>query len=85
MLSPRGDGDLLERPRRRAAKRGMSVRDHVVRTLLRDDFDERFQAAAEEAERFYGVSGTVLRGDRSRGPAAPRLRSDPGPASGRRR
>ncbi|GGT24916.1 hypothetical protein GCM10010254_51710 [Streptomyces chromofuscus] len=56
VLSLRIDGDLLERLRHRAAKRGMSVQDYVVRTLMRDDFDERFQAAVEETERFYGVT-----------------------------
>lgn len=47
------DGDLLERVRQHAAKRGMSVQDYVVRTLIRDDFDERFKAAVEETEEFY--------------------------------
>ncbi|MDN0194132.1 CopG family antitoxin [Streptomyces sp. S.PNR 29] len=56
VLSLRIDHDLLERLRGRAAKRGMSVQDYVVRTLMRDDFDERFQAAVEETERFYGVT-----------------------------
>ncbi|MFD7434598.1 ribbon-helix-helix protein, CopG family [Streptomyces sp. NPDC059861] len=56
VLSLRIDGDLLERLRHRAAKRGMSVQDYVVRTLMRDDFDERFEAAVEETERFYGVT-----------------------------
>ncbi|GAA3128561.1 hypothetical protein GCM10017687_49580 [Streptomyces echinatus] len=55
MLSLRIDGELLERLRHHAAKRGMSVQDYVVRTLIRDDFDERFQAAVEETE-------NVLRG-----------------------
>lgn len=32
----------------------MSVQDYVVRTLIRDDFDERFKTAVEETERFYG-------------------------------
>ncbi|WP_349636981.1 ribbon-helix-helix protein, CopG family [Streptomyces sp. 378] len=54
VLSLRIDRDLLERLRHQAAKRGMSVQDHVVRTLIRDDFDQRFQAAVEETERFYG-------------------------------
>ncbi|MFJ7178109.1 ribbon-helix-helix protein, CopG family [Streptomyces massasporeus] len=54
VLSLRIDHDLLERLRHHAAKRGMSVQDHVVRTLIRDDFDQRFQAAVEETERFYG-------------------------------
>lgn len=41
VLSLRIDGELLERLRHHAAKRGMSVQDYVVRTLIRDDFDER--------------------------------------------
>ncbi len=56
VLSLRMDGELLERLRHRAAKRGMSVQDYVVRTLIRDDFDERFQSAVEETEKFYGVT-----------------------------
>lgn len=56
VLSLRLDGELLERLRQHAAKRGMSVQDYVVRTLIRGDFDERFQAAVEETERFYGVT-----------------------------
>ncbi|MCF1506088.1 ribbon-helix-helix protein, CopG family [Streptomyces glomeratus] len=55
VLSVRIDGELLERLRRHAARRGMSVQDYVVRTLIRSDFDERFRAAVEETERFYGV------------------------------
>ncbi|GAA0914519.1 hypothetical protein GCM10009549_29000 [Streptomyces thermoalcalitolerans] len=56
MLSVRIDHELLERLKGHAAKRGMSVQDYVVRTLIRADFDERFQAAVEETERFYGVT-----------------------------
>ncbi|MER5546997.1 ribbon-helix-helix protein, CopG family [Streptomyces sp. NPDC001118] len=56
VLSLRMDGELLERLRRHAAKRGMSVQDYVVRTLIRDDFDQRFQTAVEETEKFYGVN-----------------------------
>ena len=56
VLSLRMDGELLERLRHHAAKRGMSVQDYVVQTLIRDDFDERFQTAVEETERFYGVT-----------------------------
>ncbi|WP_253914776.1 BrnA antitoxin family protein [Streptomyces mayonensis] len=56
VLSLRMDGELLERLRDHAAKRGMSVQDYVVRTLVRNDFDERFQSAVEETERFYGVT-----------------------------
>ncbi|MFG2501747.1 ribbon-helix-helix protein, CopG family [Streptomyces sp. NPDC048441] len=56
VLSLRIDGELLERLKRHAAKRGMSVQDYVVGTLIRDDFDERFQSAVEETERFYGAA-----------------------------
>ncbi|MFF4213805.1 ribbon-helix-helix protein, CopG family [Streptomyces sp. NPDC001796] len=56
VLSLRMDGELLERLRHHAARRGMSVQDYVVRTLIRDDFDQRFEAAVEETERFYGVT-----------------------------
>ncbi|WP_432137325.1 MULTISPECIES: ribbon-helix-helix protein, CopG family [unclassified Streptomyces] len=54
VLSLRIDHDLLERLREHAARRGMSVQDYVIRTLIRDDFDERFQTAVEETENFYG-------------------------------
>ncbi|MEU8648647.1 ribbon-helix-helix protein, CopG family [Streptomyces sp. NPDC048737] len=56
VLSLRIDHELLERLRRHAARRGMSVQDYVVRTLMRDDFDERFQTAVEETEKFYGLT-----------------------------
>ncbi|MCM2391849.1 BrnA antitoxin family protein [Streptomyces albipurpureus] len=56
VLSLRIDGELLDRLRRRAAKRGMSVQDYVLQTLVRDDFDERFEAAVDETEKFYGVN-----------------------------
>ncbi|MGQ4450889.1 hypothetical protein ACN6LK_001792 [Streptomyces griseus] len=56
VLSLRIDGELLDRLRQHAAKRGMSVQDYVVRTLIRDDFDERFKVAVEETEKFYGDS-----------------------------
>ncbi|MBQ0829310.1 ribbon-helix-helix protein, CopG family [Streptomyces tagetis] len=56
VLSLRIDGELLERLRDHAAKRGMSVQDYVVQTLIRDDFDQRFHSAVEETERFYGVT-----------------------------
>ncbi len=32
----------------------MTVQDYVVRTLVRDDFDERFKTSVDETERFYG-------------------------------
>ncbi|WP_018548317.1 hypothetical protein [Streptomyces sp. LaPpAH-108] len=56
VLSLRIDEELLARLRDRAAKRGMSVQDYVIRTLVRDDFDERFQNAVEETEKFYGAT-----------------------------
>ncbi|MFI7318894.1 ribbon-helix-helix protein, CopG family [Streptomyces venezuelae] len=56
VLSLRIDGELLDRLRRHAAKRGMSVQDYVVRTLIRDDFDERFKASVEATEKFYGAA-----------------------------
>ncbi|MFG1808991.1 ribbon-helix-helix protein, CopG family [Streptomyces sp. NPDC049040] len=54
VLSLRVDADLWDRIRERAAKRGMTAQDYVVTALVRDDFDERFKAAVEETERFYG-------------------------------
>ncbi|TXL87297.1 MULTISPECIES: ribbon-helix-helix protein, CopG family [unclassified Streptomyces] len=56
VLSLRIDGELLDRLRQHAARRGMSVQDYVVGTLMRDDFDERFRAAVDETERFYGAA-----------------------------
>ncbi|MEE1755696.1 ribbon-helix-helix protein, CopG family [Streptomyces sp. SP18CS02] len=56
VLSLRIDGELLDRVKRHAARSGMSVQDYVVRTLIRDDFDERFEAAVDETERFYGLT-----------------------------
>lgn len=56
VLSLRMNHELLERLRQHAAKRGMSVQDYVVRTLIRDDFDQRFQSAVEETEKFYDVT-----------------------------
>ncbi|EPH45908.1 ribbon-helix-helix protein, CopG family [Streptomyces aurantiacus] len=57
VLSLRIDGALLDRIRQHAAKRGMSVQDYVARTLIRDDFDERFATSVEETEKFYKVAG----------------------------
>ncbi|MFF7410717.1 hypothetical protein [Streptomyces lydicus] len=51
VLSLRVDGELLERLRQHAAKRGMSVQDYVVRTLIREDFDERFKSSVDETAR----------------------------------
>jgi predicted HicB family RNase H-like nuclease len=56
VLSLRIDGELFDRIRQHAARRGMSVQDYVVRTLIRDDFDERFKAAVDETEKL-GVWG----------------------------
>ncbi|MCM2576853.1 BrnA antitoxin family protein [Streptomyces meridianus] len=47
VLSLRLDGELLDRIRQHAARRGMTVQDYVVRLLVRDDFDERFQASVD--------------------------------------
>ncbi|MBZ4016314.1 MULTISPECIES: hypothetical protein [Streptomyces] len=55
VLSLRIDGELLERIGQHAAKRGMSVQDYVIRTLMREDFDERFATSVEETERFYAA------------------------------
>nr|WTB32821.1 BrnA antitoxin family protein [Streptomyces sp. NBC_00830] len=59
VLSLRIDGELLDRLRQHAARRGMSVQDYVIRTLIRDDFDERFKTAVEETEKFYGADDRV--------------------------
>ncbi|WP_438486454.1 hypothetical protein [Streptomyces sp. S186] len=54
VLSLRMDGELLERLRQHAAKRGMSVQDYVVRTLIREDFDERLSSAVDATEQLHG-------------------------------
>ncbi|MER6052163.1 BrnA antitoxin family protein [Streptomyces sp. BHT-5-2] len=54
VLSLRMDGELLERLRQHAAKRGMSVQDYVVRTLIREDFDERLSSSVDATERLHG-------------------------------
>ncbi|MEU9745743.1 ribbon-helix-helix protein, CopG family [Streptomyces niveus] len=56
VLSLRIDGELLDRLRQHAARRGMSVQDYVVGTLMRDDFDEHFRASVDETEKFYGAA-----------------------------
>ncbi|MGA4841195.1 ribbon-helix-helix protein, CopG family [Streptomyces sp. G45] len=56
VLSVRIDEELFDRLRQHAAKRGMSVQDYVVRTLIRDDFDERFKTSVEKTEKFYGAA-----------------------------
>lgn len=53
VLSLRIDAELLDRVAEHAAKRRMTVQDYVLRTLIRDDFDERFQAAVDETRRFF--------------------------------
>ncbi|WP_078650360.1 ribbon-helix-helix protein, CopG family [Streptomyces rimosus] len=55
VLSLRMDGDLLDRLRQHAAKRGMSVQDYVPRTLIREAFDERFKMSVDRTERFYAA------------------------------
>ncbi|MFE0704367.1 hypothetical protein [Streptomyces sp. NPDC058872] len=59
VLSLRIDGELLDRLRSHAAKRGMSVQDYVARTLIREDFDQRFKTAVDETEKFYGSAATA--------------------------
>ncbi|MEV0845204.1 ribbon-helix-helix protein, CopG family [Streptomyces sp. NPDC049954] len=54
VLSLRIDGELLDRVRAHAARRGMTVQDYVIKTLVREDFDERFKTAVEKTEKFYG-------------------------------
>jgi len=56
VLSLRMDGELLERLRDRAAKRGMSVQDYVLGTLVCTHLAERGQTAVEETDKFYGVT-----------------------------
>ncbi|EST39399.1 hypothetical protein N566_02190 [Streptomycetaceae bacterium MP113-05] len=56
VLSLRMDGELCARLHAHAARRGMSVQDYVIRTLVREDFDQRFRSAVEETERFYGCT-----------------------------
>jgi hypothetical protein len=85
VLSLRIDRDLLERLRRHAAKRGMSVQDYVLQTLVRDDFDERFRAAVEETEKFYGAARDPRAIPRATG--SPKIRDgsaqiSPGPRTG---
>ncbi|MEV6106791.1 hypothetical protein AB0M28_19040 [Streptomyces sp. NPDC051940] len=69
VLSLRIDGALLDRLRSHAARRGMSVQDYVVRTLVRDDFDERFKTAVDESERLSDWAGGLA------GPPAGRHRA----------
>ncbi|SCK57951.1 hypothetical protein H181DRAFT_05487 [Streptomyces sp. WMMB 714] len=85
VLSLRMDSELFDRLHDHAAKRGMSVQDYVVRTLVRDDFDERFKASLERTERFYGSSGRTEAADpavtdRRGSTDPPGLSARPGPA-----
>ncbi|MFF9721165.1 hypothetical protein [Streptomyces gardneri] len=82
VLSLRIDGELLDRLRSHAAKRGMSVQDYVVRTLIREDFDERFKTAVDETERFYGAADRTADGDEAAGPAAASPRDHVRPSAG---
>jgi predicted HicB family RNase H-like nuclease len=54
VLTLRVDSELFVRLHEHAAKRGMSVQDYVIRRLVRDDFDERFQASVDKTEQLYG-------------------------------
>ncbi|WP_435128266.1 hypothetical protein [Actinacidiphila sp. bgisy144] len=68
VLSLRIDAELWDRINAHAAKRGMSAQDYVVRTLMRDDFDERFKTAVEATDRFYA---DAPRSDERQPPAGP--------------
>ncbi|UQA93587.1 BrnA antitoxin family protein [Streptomyces halobius] len=70
VLSLRVEGELLERIRQHAAKRGMSVQDYVIRTLIRDDFDERFKTSVDETERFYDETERCCSGAAIEAPGA---------------
>lgn len=59
VLSLRIDGELLDRIKHHAARRGMSVQEYVTRTLIREDFDERFHASVDETAAFYDEPGTT--------------------------
>ncbi len=63
VLSLRIDGELLDRLRHHAGIRGMNVQDYVIRALVRNDFDERFKAAVEETQRFYGDGEATTYGE----------------------
>ncbi|MFE5976966.1 hypothetical protein ACFQ64_32920 [Streptomyces sp. NPDC056460] len=78
VLSLRIDGELLDRLRSHAAKRGMSVQDYVVRTLIREDFDERFKTAVDETEKFYGEADGVPGADTATGTPRDHVRPSAG-------
>ncbi|KKZ74681.1 hypothetical protein [Streptomyces showdoensis] len=78
VFSLRLDGELLERLRGHAARRGMSVQDYVVRTLIREDFDERFKTAVDETEKFYGKQAGHEEAAAPAAPRAPHIRPSAG-------
>lgn len=51
VLSLRIDAELLQRLQQHAARRKLTVQDYVIRTLAREDFDERIRAATLESAR----------------------------------
>ncbi|MCZ7414875.1 MULTISPECIES: ribbon-helix-helix protein, CopG family [unclassified Streptomyces] len=55
VLTLRIDDELLGRLAQHAARRRMTLQDYVLRTLVRDDFDQRFRVCVEKTERFYGT------------------------------
>ena len=83
VLSLRVDGELLDRIRQHAAKRGMSVQDYVVRTLIREDFDERFQSSVDETEKLGRVAW--IRADQGAGSGACDRKAEEGVDAERRR
>ena len=48
------DSETLESVKERAQERGMTVQDYVVRSLQRDEFEERFKEAFTETLDLYG-------------------------------
>ncbi|WP_103502839.1 MULTISPECIES: hypothetical protein [Streptomyces] len=58
VLSFRIDGALMDRLTQHAARRGMTLQEYVARTLVREDFDERFHDAVERTERLDGRGST---------------------------
>ncbi|WUH93046.1 hypothetical protein OG900_24965 [Streptomyces sp. NBC_00433] len=77
VLSLRIDADLWDRIREHAARRGMTAQDYVVTALVRDDFDERFKAAVEETERFYGHRQDREQDHQDQGPERDRTPAPP--------
>nr|WP_308457875.1 ribbon-helix-helix protein, CopG family [Streptomyces sp. SM12] len=48
----------MDRLTQHAARRGMTLQEYVARTLVREDFDERFHDAVERTERLDGRGST---------------------------